>query len=519
MFFTLRRGKSVQAGITVCCLIAFVLFGYDQGVFGGILHNDDWLRQFDHPSDTLTGFIVSCYNLGCLGGCVLNFFFGDILGRRRAIWLAMGLVVIGATLQTTAFHVPHLIIGRVITGLGTGIKTSTVPMYQAELCDHTTRGRLVSAEVLFVGVGIVIAYWFDFGMSFVGGAIAWRLPIAFQMVFALMVIVLMFALPESPHWLFNHGREAEAVDVLCKIYDMQPTNDHIIRERTAIIQAIGYNGAGNTSKSLFSIFRNDNVRTGYRVLLAWGIQFMNQAGGINLVVYYIPSVLVQNVGTTTRTAQILGGCINMMFMFGSILPSLALDRMGRRKTMISGCLGLSICMLLVAALLSQAESPNGHVFATASIAFFFVYMLIFGMSVNCVPWVYVPEILPLEARARGTALGVSSNWLWNFTVVMITPVIINRLQWKAYLIFMATNLSFVPIFYFFYPETSNLRLEDVDLLFSNGGDPVQNGREMSKVAVTGGLHRSSLSGDSKDAAGLAVPGSNQKGRVEMLEVA
>ncbi|KAI8281636.1 Sugar transporter STL1 [Colletotrichum sp. SAR11_240] len=301
----------------------------------------------------------------------VNFFFGDILGRRRAIWLAMGLVVIGATLQTTAFHVPHLIIGRVITGLGTGIKTSTVPMYQAELCDHTTRGRLVSAEVLFVGVGIVIAYWFDFGMSFIGGAIAWRLPIAFQMVFALVVIVLMFALPESPHWLFNHGREAEAVDVLCKIYDMKPTNDHIIRERTAIIQAIGYKGAGNTSKSLFNIFRNDEVRTGYRVLLAWGIQFMNQAGGINLVVYYIPSVLVQNIGTATRTAQILGGCINMMFMFGSILPSLALDRMGRRKTMISGCLGLSICMLLVAALLSQVERPNGHVFATASIAFFF----------------------------------------------------------------------------------------------------------------------------------------------------
>ncbi|KAJ0305714.1 hypothetical protein Brms1b_010695 [Colletotrichum noveboracense] len=519
MFFKLGRGKSVQVGTTVCCLIAFVLFGYDQGVFGGILHNDDWLRQFDHPSDTLTGFIVSCYNLGCLGGSVLNFFFGDILGRRRAIWLAMGLVVIGATLQTTAFHVPHLIIGRVITGLGTGIKTSTVPMYQAELCDRTTRGRLVSAEVLFVGVGIVIAYWFDFGMSFIGGAIAWRLPIAFQMVFALVVIVLMFALPESPHWLFNHGREAEAVDVLCKIYDMQPTDDHVIRERTAIIQAIGYKGAGNMSKSLFSIFRNDEVRTGYRVLLAWCIQFMNQAGGINLVVYYIPSVLVQNVGTTTRTAQILGGCINMMFMFGSILPSLALDRMGRRKTMISGCCGLSICMLLVAALLSQAERPNGHVFATASIAFFFLYMLIFGMSVNCVPWVYVPEILHLEARARGTALGVSSNWLWNFTVVMITPVIINRLQWKAYLIFMATNLSFVPIFYFFYPETSNLRLEDVDLLFSQGGDPVQNGREISKVAATGGLRRNSVPGDSRDAAGLAISGSNQKGRLEMLEIA
>src|SRR5690625_5287335 len=118
----------------------------------------------------------------------------------------MGVVILGATLQTTAYTVAHLVVGRIVTGVGTGIKTSTVPPYQAELCDRQSRGRLVSAEVLFVGVGIVLAYWFDFGMSFVGGPVAWRLPIAFQMVFALGVVVLVFALPESPRWLFNHGR-------------------------------------------------------------------------------------------------------------------------------------------------------------------------------------------------------------------------------------------------------------------------------------------------------------------------
>ena len=122
------RGKSLQLSITTCCLMAFVLFGYDQGVFGGILQNEDWLNQFNHPSDSKTGIIVSCYNLGCLTGCVINFFIGERLGRRRAIWLAMGFVLIGATLQTSAYSVPHLVIGRVVTGFGTGIKTSTVPM-------------------------------------------------------------------------------------------------------------------------------------------------------------------------------------------------------------------------------------------------------------------------------------------------------------------------------------------------------------------------------------------------------
>lgn len=109
------------------------------------------------------------------------------------------------------------------------------------------------------------------------------------------------------------------------------------------------------------------------------------------------------------------------------------------------------------------------------------YMLFFGATMNCIPWVYVPEILPLQVRAKGTAIAISSNWvssfcacllpaeqryqIWNFVIVMITPTLIGQLQWKAYLIFMATNLSFVPIIYFAYPETTNLTLEEIDYLF------------------------------------------------------
>ncbi|KXH54058.1 hypothetical protein CSAL01_01964 [Colletotrichum salicis] len=485
MLFTLGRGKSLQVGVTICCLIAFVLFGYDQGVFGGILQMEDWLDQFDHPSDSETGIIVSCYNLGCLTGCVLNFIFGEKLGRRKTIWTAMGLVIIGATLQATAFTVPHLVIGRLVTGFGTGMKTSTVPMYQSELCDRKYRGRLVSAETLFVGVGIVFAYWFDFGMSYVGGPIAWRLPLAFQIIFALVVVVLVFALPESPRWLFKHGREQEAVQVLCDVFGKEPTDEYIRAEVHAIHHAIELEAAEKKSYSCISIFKNDRLRTGHRVLLAWGAQFMNQLGGINLVVYYIPSVLVQNVGMTPHLAQIIGGCVQMMFMFGSILPALALDRMGRRKTMMWGSAGLGVCMLMISILLSRVGFTGGQACASASVAFFFLYNLIFGTGMNCVPWVVVPEILPLHARTRGTAVGISSNWLWNFFVVMITPVIINRLQWKAYLIFVITNFLFVPIIYFFYPETSNFRLEDIDEFFTSGGNPVKVAKEMSKAMRAG----------------------------------
>jgi MFS family permease len=109
-------GRPTRIGISACCLAAFLFFGFDQGVFSGILQNEHWLDLFNHPDDTETGILVSCYCLGALGGCILNFFTGDFLGRRRAMWLAMGFVIVGATLQTSAFTRAHLIVGRVITG-------------------------------------------------------------------------------------------------------------------------------------------------------------------------------------------------------------------------------------------------------------------------------------------------------------------------------------------------------------------------------------------------------------------
>ncbi len=133
------RGRSLRLAVTTCCLMAFVLFGYDQGVFSGILQNEDWLRQFNHPSDSKTGIIVSCYNLGCFAGCIsafilelyvpgspmrfplltstdttgsVNFFLVERLGRRKIMWLDMVLVSVGAILQASAYTVPHLVLGR-----------------------------------------------------------------------------------------------------------------------------------------------------------------------------------------------------------------------------------------------------------------------------------------------------------------------------------------------------------------------------------------------------------------------
>ncbi|CAK4030376.1 Myo-inositol transporter 1 [Lecanosticta acicola] len=466
------RGRALQVAITISCQLAFILFGYDQGVFSGIVGNADWLDTFGHPGSALEGIIVSIYNLGAFSGCILAFIWGERFGRRLCMWVAMGWIIVGAILQATSYSVPQILIARYVTGIGTGIETSTVPMYQSELCDADKRGRLVSSEPLFVGVGIVIAYFFDYGMSFVGGPVAWRVPIACQTFFAFVVIILVFGLPESPRWLYTRGRNEEALQVMHDVWDGQ--EEKVTKMQDDILTALAMERKHGEYKWR-EIFKRDEVQTGRRVLLAYGMQFMNQMGGINLVVYFVPSALHNNVGLSSNLSLLIGGAVQCMFFVGSLVPTFFLDRLGRRRPMMWGSLGLAISMMMISILLSF-QQPQRYTEAVrtktseASVAFFFTYMLIFGATANCIPWVYVPEIIPLRARAKGTAIGISSNWLWNFVVVMITPTLIGNLQWKGYLIFMALNFAFIPLVYFCYPETSNLTLEEVDFLFTKGGN-------------------------------------------------
>ncbi|KAF2488091.1 putative MFS sugar transporter [Neohortaea acidophila] len=469
------RGLKLQIAITLTCQIAFIFFGYDQGVFSGIVTNTNWKQTFSNPTSSIEGIIVSIYNLGAFAGCILTFVWGEKCGRRLCMWIAMGWILVGAALQASSYSRAQILVARFVTGIGTGIETSTVPMYQSELCDADKRGRLVSSEPLFVGVGIVLSYFFDYGMRSVGGEVAWRVPIACQTFFCFIVIFLVFGIPESPRWLYAHGKEDEALQVLCDVWDAPPENEKVNKMHTEILAALDLERRTGEYRWR-DLFKRDEVQTGRRVLLAYGMQFMNQMGGINLVVYYVPSALQYNVGLSPNLSLVLGGCVQTMFFFGSLIPTFFLDRMGRRKPMMWGSLGLAISMMLISVLLSFKFKPNeyshetGVKTATASVAFFFVYMLIFGSTANCIPWVYVPEILPLHVRAKGTAVGISANWLWNFVVVMITPTLINNLQWKAYLIFMCLNLSFIPLVYFCYPETSNLTLEEVDFLFTKEGN-------------------------------------------------
>ena len=195
----------------------------------------------------------------------------------------MGFIIVGASLQASAYQLAHLIVGRVITGIGTGIDSSTVPMYQSELSKKEWRGRLVSWEIWFIGLGIVSAYWIDFGCSYIHSEAAWRLPIALQLVFTIVVIIVIFGCPESPRWLAKRGRWDEARDVICAVHDLKEDDPYVVDELQNIRANIEMEVEEGNAK-WYSVFQNDQLKTRRRVILAYFMLFMNQISGINLVV-------------------------------------------------------------------------------------------------------------------------------------------------------------------------------------------------------------------------------------------
>ncbi|GAB1207390.1 hypothetical protein APSETT445_006106 [Aspergillus pseudonomiae] len=446
--------------VTVACATDMSLFGYDQGVFSGVVITRDFLEVHDlvGPEKTTSlSTVTAIYDVGCFFGAIVAFTIGEQLGRKKAILLGTTIMAVGAVLQAASFGLAQMFVGRIVLGIGNGINTATAPIWQTETSQLKWRGKLVIFEMMMNIFGFCLVNWINYGLSFVGGSIAWRFPLAFQFFFLIILWSTTPWLPESPRWLIAHGRQEEATVVLSCL-EAKPIDDpFVIAQRNEIEYSVRYERENSTRwRDLWKTKENDS-KTLRRLLLGAGSQFMQQFGGINIMSYYLPTVLMDSVGLSDTMARLLAACNALSYLVFSGLAVLLVERMGRRGLMLLSTFGQFFCFLVITILLRFSRiSDNGDKYASASVAFFFLYYGAFGIGMLGVPWLYPTEINSLPMRTKGAAVATATDWITNFVVVEITPIGIKNIDWKFWIVWTVTNAAFLPILYFLYPETAKV---------------------------------------------------------------
>lgn len=296
------------------------------------------------------------------------------------------------------------------------------------------------------------------GFSFLEpSSISWRFPIAFQIVFALLILLFILGLPESPRWLILKGKEDEALHVLSALSD-KPLSDPTIASEFAAIKDTVLEMAQGGFRDLFTMGQDRNF---HRVVLAYVNQMFQQISGINLITYYAANIYENNIGLSGYLSRILAAANGTEYFLASWIAVFTIERFGRRSLMLFGAVGMSASMCILAGTTSHPSASTGIAAAT----FLFIFNTFFAIGWLGMTWLYPAEIVPLRIRAPANALATSANWAFNFMVVMITPIAFDNIGYKTYLIFAVINAFIVPCVYFFYPETAYRSLEEMDEIF------------------------------------------------------
>ncbi|KAL8648196.1 MAG: hypothetical protein Q9210_005134 [Variospora velana] len=455
------RGRSARGGVAAICGVAFLLFGYDQGVLGAVIGLDSFRKEFNDPNRYLEGVIAGIYDIGCFLGAMLAFVTADRLGRKGSVVWGTWIMVVGTILQTSATENIQMILSRTITGIGNGMNTVNVPIWQSESFKSHNRGAMLIIQSALIALGHPLSTFMGLASRQAEpSSFGWRWPIAFQGVFMLLILLGLPFLPESPRWLVHKGRIDEATDVFAILSGNTIDDPQTLLERDEIVASVEEEKklGEATWGEVFTEGPNRNIS---RVLLGAGPYMMNQWSGINSLAYFLPITFERNLNMTTELSLIIAGVLGVQYFFVSWLPYFFIEKVGRRKMLMGSAAACSFCMIMIAIMRKVNTVPSQWVF----VAFTFIFFDVFSLGILPVSWMYASEIMPLRTRNKGVALGVGSHWLSNFVVVFVTPDAIDNLKHWLYVIWAVLNASFVPITWLWYPETARRSLEDMDEIF------------------------------------------------------
>ena len=380
-----------------------LLFGYDTGVINGALRPmaaELGLNAFTE------GVATSSLIFAAAVGAMLSGRLSDGWGRRKAIILLAVLFFLGTVLVVVAPGLAVLVAGRVLLGLAVGGASTVVPVFLAELAPYEIRGSLAGRNELMIVVGQLAAFVINAIIGNVLGHLdgVWRIMFAICAIPAIALFFGMLRMPESPRWLVEKGRDAEALAVLSTVRS-DARAEAELAELTANTRAehqrheLGWR----------AIFSNKNL---VRILLIGiGVGIAQQLTGINSIMYFGQTVLVES-GFDESAALIANIAPGVIAVIGAIIALSMMDRFDRRKTLITGFTLTTISHLLIGA--ASMVLPVGNPIRPYVIL---VLVVIFVGSMqtflNVAVWVYLSEIFPLHMRGFGMGLSVFMLWITN----------------------------------------------------------------------------------------------------------
>lgn len=481
---------------TFCASMGAVMFGYDTGVIGGTLALPGFKRAFgltDKSASDLAGIsanIVSAFQAGCFFGALAMFPISEKIGRRYALMISAVIFIVGSFMQTFANSVGLITAGRAIGGLGVGSASLIVPPFIAEISPPAIRGRLVGMYEVFLQMGAVVGFWINYGMTIHIPASSdkqWQIPLGIQIIPGGMLLLGMFFMPESPRWLMKKGRHDRAGEILSHVrnlpvdheyiqYELQDMQAQIDRERHAV------GGASFTAKL------KELLTKGVRNRLAIGMAMMmcQNLTGINAINYYSPTIFKSLGFQGTSAGLFATGIYGVVKCVATLVFMIwFIDVVGRRRALIYGSIGASLCMLYIGSYLKVANpsptAPTSSPGGWAAVVALYLFAVSFCMSWNGIAWIYCSEIFPVNIRMLCLAITTATQWIWQFVIARSTPYMIENIKYGTYLFFGACTVAMGLWVYFLVPETKGVTLEGMDALF---GVPGAAERDAARHAET-----------------------------------
>ncbi|KAF4623999.1 hypothetical protein G7Y89_g14175 [Cudoniella acicularis] len=462
---------------------AAVMIGYDSAFIGTTLSLPSFKKEFNFAAlstdqvNLLNANIVSCYQAGAFFGAIFAYVAAFRLGRTIGLAVFSALFTVGAGMMLGANGdrgLGLIYAGRVLAGLGVGGASNLAPIYISEISPPAIRGRLVCMFELGWQVGGLVGFWINYGVSenLPSNHTQWLIPFAIQLIPSGLLFAGSFWLHESPRWLMTKGKREKAIKNLCWIRDLDEHDIYIKEEIYAIDanierqMAAGGLGFWQPFKLLAA-----SKRIQWRFFLGGSLFFWQNASGINAINYYSPTVFKSLGIVGTNTSLFTTGLFGVVkTVFTLIYLAFLIDQYGRRRLLMIGAIGGSLCLWYVGAYIAIADpgantsgvlSPAG----TSAVFFFYLWTAFYSPTWNPTPWVLNSEMFDQNVRTLAQAFAAANNWFWNFLVARFTPQMFTSMGFGVYFFFAALMLFGAVFVYFLIPETKNIPLEAIDRLF------------------------------------------------------